>query len=116
MKKGWIKHISLANRILLGLLMLIPGLFKLFSFGPEGVSGMLSGLGFPAPMFFAWILILSEILFGLAIIAKYKLEYTVIPPIIILLVASFTAHLAEMNTWIMHLALITNYILIAYRK
>ena len=116
MKKDWIRNMSTANRILLGLLMLVPGLTKLFISGPSGVTGMLNGMGFPIAGFFAWILILSEIIFGTAILANWKLEYTVIPPIIILVVAAFTAHLTDTMRWIMHLTLITNYILIAYYK
>lgn len=76
--------------ILLGLLMLVPGLMKLFIMGPSAVSGMLSGIALFAwaPTFWAWVLILSEIIFGIAILAKWKLQYTVIPPMIILAVAT----------------------------
>ncbi len=79
--------VKLVNRILLGLLMLVPGIVKLTVFKPSGVTSMLSGMGFPLPMFFAWILILAEIVFGIAILANWKLEYTAWPPIVILLVA-----------------------------
>lgn len=81
-------YTKLVNRILLGLLMLVPGLIKLFYMGSDAVTGMLSGMGFPAPAFFAWVLILSEIVFGLAILARWKLHYTVWPPIVIMLVAA----------------------------
>lgn len=76
--------------ILLGLLMLLPGLIKLFVFKPAGVTQMLSGiiLFSWAPAFWAWVLILSEIVFGVLILAKWNLKYTTIPPIIILAVAT----------------------------
>src|SRR5690349_8336952 len=88
-------HVKLLNRVLLGLLVLIPGLLKLwnlFSAGSSGwfVPGFLAQLGFPAPTFFAWILMLCEIVFGIAILTNWKLKYTVWPPIIIMLVAAFT--------------------------
>ena len=59
--------------ILLGLLMLVAGLNKLIIFKPEGVSGMLSGIFLFAwaPMFWAYVLILSEIIFGLLILFKW---------------------------------------------
>jgi len=76
--------------ILLGLLMLLPGLFKLFSYKPAGVANMLSGIALFAwaPTFWAWVLILSEIVFGASILAKWKLKYTVIPPMIILAIGT----------------------------
>ncbi len=85
-------YAKLVNRILLGLLMLGAGLFKLWGLiqGDFGVPGFLASLGFPAPTFFAWVLMLSEIVFGLAVLASWKLKYTVWPPIIILVVATLT--------------------------
>ncbi len=103
------KTILMLNRMLLGLLMLVPGLLKLFSIGPSNVTGMLSEFGFPAPAFLAWVLIISEIVFGAAILAKWKLEYTVWPPIIILIVAAFTAGWGEWPTILLHLAVASNY-------
>ena len=75
--------------VLLGLLMLTAGLMKLFLVGSEGISGMLSNIALFswAPTFWAWVLILSEIAFGALILARYKLEYTTIPPMIILAIA-----------------------------
>ena len=105
------KSSIIANRIILGLLMLIPGLTKLFVMGPENVSGFLMGLGFPVPMFFAILLIAVEIVFGIAVLANYKLEYTTIPPMIVMIVAAFTVALPGANwpTFIMHFAVATNY-------
>ena len=112
------KKLEMLNRIVLGLVMLVPGLTKLFVNGSEGVSGMLSGMFLFswAPMFWAWILILSEILFGLAILANYKLKYTVIPPIIILLVAAFLVSWGSWGSFFLHLAAITNLALLAKWK
>ncbi len=106
------KNAGIVNRILLGLLMLIPGSLKLFVIKPSGVVGMLSGIGFPAPTFFAWVLILSEIVFGIAILLKWKLEYSVWPPIVIMLVAGFTVSWGSWPTLLMHLVIASNYFML----
>ena len=106
------KHAGTVNRILLGLLMLIPGCMKLFVIKPTAVVGMLSGIGFPAPTFFAWVLILSEIVFGIAILLKWKLQYTVWPPILIMLVAAFTVAWGNWPTFLMHLVIASNYFML----
>ena len=99
------------NWVLLGLTMLIPGLLKLFVMKPSAVVGMLSGISLFAwaPMFWAWVLILSEIVFGAAILAKWKLKYTTIPPMIILIVAAFTVYWGNWPTILIHLALASSY-------
>lgn len=107
--------IKTINRVLLGLLTFIPGLLKLFVTGSSAITGMLQGIALFAwaPGFWAWVLILSEIVFGAAILANYKLKYTVIPPMVILLVAALTVNLGKWPSLIMHLVAISNYALIA---
>ena len=64
------KNVLTVNRILLGLLILVAGLTKLFVFTPSGVVENVTGkivLFSWAPLFWAWVLILSEIIFGIAI-------------------------------------------------
>lgn len=73
-------------RIALGLLFLIPGLGKLMN--PAGITGMLGGLGFPIAGFFAWILLISEIVFGTMLIFNWKTKIAVWPLFAILLVAT----------------------------
>ena len=72
-------------RIALGLFFLVPGLSKLAN--PAGIAGMLSGLGFPIAGFLAWIVLLSEIIFGASLIVGHKVKFAVWPLFIILLVA-----------------------------
>ena len=86
------KNFSLVNRILLGLLMLVPGLLKLLVVGPSGVTGMLSGnfLFSWAPAFWAWVLIFGEILSGIAILANWQIKYTAWVPAFILSLAIIT--------------------------
>lgn len=108
------KNLVVGNRILLGLVMLVPGLWKMFVAGSDGVSQMLSAIALFAwaPMFWAWVLILSEIVFGIAILASWKLEYTVWPPVVIMVVAAFTMAWGNWPTLLMHLALASNYLLL----
>ena len=73
-------------RISLGLLFLITGIGKLIN--PSGVAGMLSGIGFPATAVFAWILLLSEIIFGVSLLIGYNTKFAVWPLFVILIVAT----------------------------
>lgn len=68
-------------RLVLGFLFIIPGITKLMN--PSGIIGLLGNLGFPAATFFGWLLLLSEIIFGIAILVGYKTRYTVWPLIIV---------------------------------
>jgi uncharacterized membrane protein YphA (DoxX/SURF4 family) len=112
------KYLQLANRILLGLLMLVPGLMKLFVSGSDGVVGMLSGITLFAwaPVFWAWALMLSEVIFGLAVLANFRLKYTVIPPVIILLVAALTVNIGNAASLLLHLVAVSGYLMLAYRE
>lgn len=97
------------NWIVLGLLMLIPGLLKLFSTGASGVTGMLTNIGFPIPVVFAWILIIAEVASGILILARWHTKYVVYIPMIVLLVAAFTVYWGSWSGFILHLAAVTNY-------
>ena len=115
------KNAWMVNRILLGLLMLVPGLMKMFVFGPSGVTGMFAAMGFPIPMFFAWLVMLSEVIFGAAIIANWKVRYTAWPPMVILLVAVIVTlpwsklGSTQWPTVLLHLVAISSYWLLAIR-
>ena len=90
------KSLSLALlRISLGLFFLIPGLSKLMD--PAGITGMLSGLGFPIPIFFAWILLLSEIIFGGSLLIGQKVRFAVWPLFIILITAALLVALPNLS-------------------
>jgi len=73
-------------RVLIGILFLFTGVMKLIN--PAGPTAMLTGLGFPVPQIFAWILLLSEIIFGILVLVGFKTKYTVWPLVIILIVAT----------------------------
>lgn len=82
-------------RIVLGLLFLIPGLGKLMN--PAGITGMLGNIGFPVAILFAWILILSEIVFGIALLIGWRVKYTVWPLVIVLAVAGLFVALPSLD-------------------
>ena len=105
------KHFDLTERILLGLVMLVPGLSNLFISTPAGVTGFMQTISLFAwaPAFWAWVLILTSILSGLAILANWKLDYAVIPPMIILLVAAFTVVWGNWPTFLLHLIVILGF-------
>lgn len=71
-------------RVILGLMFVVAGANKLLN--PQGIISMLSGVGFFLPTFWGWLVILSEVLFGLAVLAGWKLRYTVWPLVIIMTV------------------------------
>ena len=78
-------------RLVLGLLFVIPGISKLMN--PDMIIGMLGGMGFPAASFFGWVLLLSEIIFGLAVLVGLKVRWAVWPLVAILAVAIVMVHI-----------------------
>ncbi|MBI2451506.1 DoxX family protein [Candidatus Pacearchaeota archaeon] len=82
-------------RVFLGILFIIPGIGKLLDIG--GPTGLLVGLGFPAPAFFAWVLALSEVIFGLSVLLGWKVKWTVWPLVIVLTVATLLVVIPNMN-------------------
>lgn len=77
-------------RLALGLLFIVPGLSKLAN--PGMIIGMLGGMGFPAATLLGWIVILVEILGGVAVLVGWKLKQVVWPLVVILAVALFAVH------------------------
>jgi len=109
MKKSLMEIAKKTNWILLGLLMLIAGLIKLFVMGPNAIVGLLNGFGFPVPVFFAWILIIGEIGSGALILSRWNLKYVVYVPMIILAVAAFAASWGNWPIFILQLVAVSNY-------
>ena len=85
----------LGLRFFLGLLFVIPGIMKIMA--PEMIAGMLAGMGVPMSGFFGWMVILSEILFGAALLAGVRVKYTVWPLVVILVVATFMVHIPGLS-------------------
>ena len=78
-------------RLALGPLFIFPGIMKLLH--PSMIIGMLGTLGFPMPTFWAWLLLLSEIIFGMSVFLGFKVKYAVWPLIVILTIATLTVYL-----------------------
>lgn len=125
MKNNSTKILMIVNTVLLGLLMLVPGLMKAFGYGASGVSGMLSNMWMFswAPMFWAWVLIVGEIGSGIAILARWKLKYVSIIPVIIIGVAILTSTInwsvmgkTNWTNLIFHAIALVNYLMLACGK
>ena len=72
-------------RVTIGLMFVFAGYGKIID--PSKPIGMVTNLGFPMPVAFAWILILSELIFGAAVLLGAKVKYTVWPLVVVMLVA-----------------------------
>lgn len=112
--KNLMKYGELANRILIAAMFIVAGSMKLFVQKPSGVAGFLDGMGFPIAIFFAWVLILSETLGGLALLANKFVKWATIPLMIIMIVAAFTANLKNPVSLLMHLVVASNLFLFGY--
>jgi len=85
-------------RIGVGGIFLIHGLGKLLNIGPYavgigGTAGFLGSLGFPAALFFAWVLTLVETLGGAFILAGFLTRYAAVGVGIDMIVAIILIHL-----------------------
>ena len=72
-------------RVVIGLLFLVSGIKKILA--PDMVIGMVGKIGFPIAPFFAWVLILAEVIFGALVLVGYKVKYTSWPLAIVLAIA-----------------------------
>jgi putative oxidoreductase len=79
----------LVLRLAAGLIFVLHGYGKLFGHAPgmEAFTGMVAGLGFPAPGFFSYIAALSEFFGGIALILGVGVQYASVFLAIVMLVA-----------------------------
>ena len=68
------KYGAMVGRMLLGLLFLFSGANILLSGGIAGTASMIEGVGFPAGILLAWIVVAVKILGGGALMAGYQVE------------------------------------------
>lgn len=83
----------LVLRVIVGLIFFIHGWQKLTAFGFGGTAGFLGSLGIPLPSVLGVVLILVELLCGLALILGLYTNWVVIPLAIDNIVALFVYHL-----------------------
>lgn len=67
-------HGAMVGRMLIGLLFLFSGADILLSGGTTGLASTIAGVGFPASMLLAWIVVAVKIIGGGALMAGYETE------------------------------------------
>lgn len=80
-------------RVVTGIIFLMHGQQKLFELGLGGVSGMMTGLGVPAPGLMALVVTLVELVGGLALILGAFTRVAAVLVATDVLVAFFLVHL-----------------------
>ena len=93
-------------RISLGLLFFIAGITKVID--PSAVISMVEAMGFPEPfnIYFGVLTMLSELVFGFTLLIGYNLKTSVIPLIIITIVATIGVHLPNIDQGVMTIVII----------
>jgi putative oxidoreductase len=79
-------------RLIVGFGFMQHGFAKL-SRGPDAFAVILQAMGTPLPYLMAWLVILTELLGGFAVLVGGLIALASIPMIAVLLVAIFTVHL-----------------------
>ena len=84
-------------RVSLGLLFFIAGLLKLSN--PSVIIGMVHGLGFPTPfdIYVGLLVMLFELAFGFTVLVGFNVKLSVIPLMVITVVAAVGVHVPRMN-------------------
>lgn len=87
--KNCIDWALLLIRLSAGVIFLLTGFGKLFGTpGIEGFSGMLTGIGFPLPNLFAYLVGIIELLGGISLIIGYGIRFFA-PLLAIIMVVAF---------------------------
>lgn len=79
-------------RVTSGVWFLLHAGLKLFVFTPAGTAGFFESIGLPGPL--AYVVIVAELLGGLALIAGYKTRLVALGLSVILLGSIYTPHFA----------------------
>lgn len=91
-RRGWAKWSPIPLRLIVGFGFMQHGFAKLAK-GPDFFAAIMQAMGVPAPHLMAWVVILTELLGGLAVLMGAFVALASIPMIAVLLVAIFTVHL-----------------------
>lgn len=84
----------LVTRVVVGIIFVVHGWMKV-GMGVAGTAGFLASLGIPAASLFAVLLIIGEVVGGLALILGVATRFWAGVGVIISLVALFTVHLSK---------------------
>src|SRR3989338_3644562 len=96
MKYTYHEYGPVVLRAALGLLFLIPGLQKLMN--PGLIIGALQAMGFPAVTLLGWLVIIAELVCGTALILGWKTQFTVLPLVVILVVATVMVYVPALGS------------------
>jgi putative oxidoreductase len=88
----WNRWMPVVLRLIIGFGFMAHGWAKL-SRGPAGFAHIVAWIGFPVPLFFAWLTTITELVTGFAMFIGAFVTLVSIPMLIILLVAMFSVHL-----------------------
>jgi putative oxidoreductase len=83
----------LVLRLAVGAVFVMHGGQKIFVIGPRNIAGFLGPMGFPLPMVWAIVLMLTEFLGGVALILGIFTRYAAALLAIVMLVAISVVHL-----------------------
>ena len=97
-KMGWAAEFAdvgpLVTRVVVGIIFVVHGWMKV-GMGIAGTAGFLTSLGIPAASVFAVLLIIGEVVGGIALIVGVGTRFWASVGVIISLVALFTVHLSK---------------------
>lgn len=105
-------------RVTLGLFFIISGFMKLFN--PQSITGLLGQLGFSAAVFWGWVVLVTEIVFGILVLMGWRTEISVWPLVLILIVAIVKVYIPLLGTdsmavisLLFHIATIASFVTLA---
>ena len=88
----------LLSRLIIGAIFIYAGYSKIFLMGMENVAGMFGEqFGFPAPVFFAWLTAVAELLAGVMLVLGVWTKMAALVLTVVMLVALFVVHIK--NDW-----------------
>lgn len=85
----------LVLRLGIGLTFIAHGYPKIFPSGPGGFAGFVQTLGFPGPLFFAWVVAIVEFFGGIAMIIGFLVRVVGILMVIEMIVTTVRVKMAR---------------------
>ena len=91
--KKYDSYAPLVLRLFAGIIFVYGGYMKLFTMGPSAFAGML--VGWPVPLFWAWLVSLVEFLGGIALIIGLFVRWSALFLTITMIVATVMMYMAQ---------------------